>query len=334
MSASNNTPPYARDNRRNKSRSDAGWETIDMGLRKSGETWRHAPNRIGRTPPRVCDTLLMASVGFAIRKESRWASLEDRSGTLLAVDGRNMRDESTDEGWERSELQSVLIDETCSRFEMAWQTCQQPRIEDFLSAESPDKSQAPQRSLLLHLVGIDLECRWKTADMPSPPAPLTLAGEGTTDASESSVPLPRRPRLADYVARYSLLGPVEQLPDDLIVNEYYARCRYGDRPTHAEYLDAFGSRHPELAKQLQAIDDGMAAAEHLPSDLVSDDGPPLGNAVQYFGEYVVLGKLGEGGMGVVLKAQHRRMKRFVAVKMIAKKELGSPEAVKRYFYVC
>src|SRR3990170_405904 len=34
-----------------------------------------------------------------------------------------------------------------------------------------------------------------------------------------------------------------------------------------------------------------------------------------FGEYVVLDKLGQGGMGVVLKAQHRRMKRIVAVKM-------------------
>ena len=42
-------------------------------------------------------------------------------------------------------------------------------------------------------------------------------------------------------------------------------------------------------------------------------------------------KLGEGGMGVVFKAQHRRMKRLVAVKMIAKKEIGSPDAVKRFY---
>ena len=41
------------------------------------------------------------------------------------------------------------------------------------------------------------------------------------------------------------------------------------------------------------------------------------------GEYVVLDKLGEGGMGVVFKARHRRMKRLVAVKMIAKREIGS-----------
>ena len=50
-----------------------------------------------------------------------------------------------------------------------------------------------------------------------------------------------------------------------------------------------------------------------------------------FGEYVVLDKLGEGGMGVVLKAQHRRMKRFVAVKMISRKSIGSPDAVKRFY---
>ena len=50
-----------------------------------------------------------------------------------------------------------------------------------------------------------------------------------------------------------------------------------------------------------------------------------------FGEYVVLDKLGEGGMGVVVKAQHRRMKRLVAVKMIAEKALGSPDAVKRFY---
>ena len=36
-------------------------------------------------------------------------------------------------------------------------------------------------------------------------------------------------------------------------------------------------------------------------------------------------------MGVVFKAQHRRMKRLVAVKMIATRAIGSPDAVKRFY---
>ena len=50
-----------------------------------------------------------------------------------------------------------------------------------------------------------------------------------------------------------------------------------------------------------------------------------------FGDYRVLDKLGEGGMGVVLKAEHRRMERIVAVKMISAAALKSPDAVKRFY---
>ena len=35
--------------------------------------------------------------------------------------------------------ESGFIDDACSRFEAAWQTGQQPRIEDFLPAESPEE---------------------------------------------------------------------------------------------------------------------------------------------------------------------------------------------------
>ena len=180
-------------------------------------------------------------------------------------------------------------------------------------------------------------------------------------------------------------------------------------------------RYPDLAKQLQAIDAGIAAAEPLPSDLVSQAGPRLesieavgspsrraardqagpamnkktppsapsldefarrltesglmtdqelrqvvdplplaqrpaaaetlarllvqkGLLTKYqaqavyegktkglvFGEYVVLDKLGEGGMGVVLKAQHRRMKRLVAIKMISSAAMKQAGAVERF----
>ena len=50
-----------------------------------------------------------------------------------------------------------------------------------------------------------------------------------------------------------------------------------------------------------------------------------------FGEYTVLDKLGEGGMGVVLKARHRRMKRLVAIKVLPAASMKSPQAVERFY---
>jgi serine/threonine protein kinase len=49
-----------------------------------------------------------------------------------------------------------------------------------------------------------------------------------------------------------------------------------------------------------------------------------------FGEYLVLDKLGQGGMGYVFKALHGRMNRIVALKVIASKALKEPDAVRRF----
>lgn len=48
------------------------------------------------------------------------------------------------------------------------------------------------------------------------------------------------------------------------------------------------------------------------------------------GNYVILDRLGAGGMGVVFKAQHRRMKRICALKMLPQHVVHSEEARKRF----
>jgi len=50
----------------------------------------------------------------------------------------------------------------------------------------------------------------------------------------------------------------------------------------------------------------------------------------HFGQYTVLDKLGQGGMGTVYKARSRRMNRVVALKVMSKAAIKSPDAVKRF----
>jgi serine/threonine protein kinase len=48
------------------------------------------------------------------------------------------------------------------------------------------------------------------------------------------------------------------------------------------------------------------------------------------GNYVLVDKLGQGGMGMVLKAQHRRMKRLVALKVLSPVVAKSPDSLARF----
>lgn len=48
------------------------------------------------------------------------------------------------------------------------------------------------------------------------------------------------------------------------------------------------------------------------------------------GNYLVLDKLGQGGMGMVLKAEHRRMKRIVALKVLSPAVVKLPNMLRRF----
>ena len=50
-----------------------------------------------------------------------------------------------------------------------------------------------------------------------------------------------------------------------------------------------------------------------------------------YGDYVVLNQIGAGGMGVVFRARHRRMKREVALKVLSAASLKKKSAVERFY---
>jgi len=66
-------------------------------------------------------------------------------------------------------------------------------------------------------------------------------------------------------------------------------------------------------------------------DTIADEGGEAGQPkLPVIGDYALLGKIGAGGMGRVFKAQHRRMDRLVALKILSKKNMRDPQAVKRF----
>ena len=67
--------------------------------------------------------------------------------------------------------------------------------------------------------------------------------------------------MEEYVVEYPALGPSEELPDELIVAEYRARHRWGDKPSHNEYLTRFGTRRGALLEALARTDEDLGVTE-------------------------------------------------------------------------
>lgn len=98
------------------------------------------------------------------------------------------------------------------------------------------------------------------------------------------------------------------------------------------------------AQDVQAIAAGITPAQRQDARLLADSLIQQGKLTRYqahmllvgkprglvFDTYVILEKLGQGGMGMVFKAQHRRMKRLVALKVLSPAITKNPNAVQRF----
>ncbi len=110
----------------------------------------------------------------------------------------------------------------------------------------------------------------------------------------------------------------------------------------ATFLDALGSSGILTAAQLQELARAQPPADEpraLARQLLRENLLTAFQVNQVFlgrgtelrlGPYVLLERLGEGGMGQVFKARHQLMNRVVALKVIRKDRLANPEVVARF----
>jgi serine/threonine protein kinase len=113
------------------------------------------------------------------------------------------------------------------RFELAWGKGTAPAIDDYL----PPPGHSLRVDILKELVITDLDYRWR-------PAPSVVAGNGQ-----------RHPLLEEYLRRYPELGNADQVPPELIAEEYRVRRWWREPVSHSEYA----ARFPRQASQLQAV---------------------------------------------------------------------------------
>ncbi|MBC7818148.1 MAG: protein kinase, partial [Planctomycetaceae bacterium] len=110
---------------------------------------------------------------------------------------------------------------------------------------------------------------------------------------------------------------VKQLTDSGLMPADEVRAFVGGLPTEGQPTDG-----AELAKLL-------VKERRLTRFQVEQIYAGKGSSLT-LGNYVILDKLGQGGMGMVLKAEHRRMKRRVAIKVMSPTAVKTPDALKRF----
>ncbi|MBY0513988.1 MAG: serine/threonine protein kinase, partial [Gemmataceae bacterium] len=179
-------------------------------------------------------------------------------------------------------------------------------VQDVADRTDPPLDADSRRPLVVWLIEVDLEFRWKRR----PP--------GTPG-----------PDLHHYAARVPDLGPPDSWPKELILAEYQARRQWGDQPDVESFVRRFPSRRDELLPELVRIDEEVAKARTRSADRPTPPEHDLdrtadGSTAHYpaVPGYEVRRELGRGGMGVVYLARHVKLDRLVALKMVVQGTAG------------
>ncbi|MCI0705253.1 MAG: protein kinase [Planctomycetia bacterium] len=117
-------------------------------------------------------------------------------------------------------------------------------------------------------------------------------------------------------------NPLERLAEDFI-----ARFRHGQRPSLTEYTQ----QHPELAEQIRELFPALVELEQFkPATSDSSTHPQTQNLQEQLGEFRILRRIGEGGMGVVYEAVQDPLGRHVALKVLSAGTITDSKRLDRF----
>jgi formylglycine-generating enzyme required for sulfatase activity/serine/threonine protein kinase len=89
-------------------------------------------------------------------------------------------------------------------------------------------------------------------------------------------------------------------------------------------------RQVEVGKPDSKLEEQIRLAEVISREVWSETIPETADTPKFLGQYELLQKLGEGGMGTVWKALHLRLKRHVAIKLLREARLRDFDARARF----